>query len=137
MAGVRKTKIPVVSLGAAMADIALLLLVFFMATTSTEPPKGVEVALPKALTSGAEQDNIYISIGKKGRIFYEGRPTDLENLKDLLSMRQGEKDRVVAITADKNLDYSIVKGLLDVLKESDFLNIVFMSIPREEPNRLP
>lgn len=125
-----------VSLGAAMADIALLLLVFFMATTSTEPPKGVEVDLPQAKTAGAEQDNIYISIGKKGNIYYDGHQTDLVSLKDHLSMRQGEKDRVVAITADKNLDYSIIRDLLRVLKETEFLNVVFMSVPRKGPPKL-
>ena len=82
-----------------MADMALLLLVFFMATTSTEPPKGVEVEIPKARTRGAEQDSLYISISKQGYIYFDGKETTLEGLKDQLSMRAGEIDRPVAITA--------------------------------------
>ncbi len=125
-------KLKMVSLGSAMADMALLLLVFFMATTTTEPPKGVEVDVPKAITTGAEQDSLYISIGKDGQLYFDGHPTSLDYLRDQLSMRGGEIDRPVAITADKNLDYRIVGEVLNILQEKEFLNIVFMSQPREE-----
>ncbi len=127
----KRNKLAIVSMGAAMADIALLLLVFFMATTTTEPPKGVSVVLPKAKTQGAEQDSIYVSVSNQGQYFYDGHVVNLKELRDQLEMRKGEKDRVVAITADKNLDYKIVKDLLDLLRELDFLNIVFMAEPRK------
>ncbi len=65
-------KLKPLSIGSAMADMALLLLVFFMATTTTEPPKGVEVELPKAVTKGAEQDSIYITIARDSNIYYDG-----------------------------------------------------------------
>lgn len=127
----------VISVGAAMADIALLLLVFFMATTTTEPPKGVEVDLPRAQTEGAEQDNIYISIGRNGRIYYDHGFVTLDNLKDQLALRMGEKDRVVAITADKNLPYATIQKVLNLLKELDFLNVVFMSQPKADSGVTP
>ncbi|MDY6933369.1 MAG: biopolymer transporter ExbD [Spirochaetota bacterium] len=113
-----------------MADLALLLLVFFMASTTTEPPKGVEVELPHARTEGAEQDSLYISISKEGYFYFDGKAVTLEELSDNLAMRQGEKDHVIAITADKNLDYEVVSQVLLVLQEQDFLNVVFMSEPR-------
>ena len=125
-------KLKLLSLGSAMADMAMLLLVFFMATTTTEPPKGVEVDVPKAKTVGAEQDSLYISISKKGDLYFDGKPTDIDTLRDLLAMRGGEIDRPVAITADKSLDYAIIKNVLTALQEKEFLNIVFMSQPREE-----
>ncbi len=120
------------SIGSAMADMALLLLVFFMASTSAEPPKGVEVELPKAETQGAEQDSLYVSISNEGNIYFDGKPVSIEELSDRLAMRQSEKDRVISITADKNLDYKIISGVLLVLKRQDFLNIVFMSESRNQ-----
>lgn len=125
-------KLKTVSIGAAMADMALLLLVFFMATTSTEPPKGVEVELPKAMTKGAEQDSLYITISNRGRLFFDGKPTSLKLLNDQLAMRGGELNRPVAVTADRNLDYSVISSVLEVLRDNEFLNIVFMSEPREK-----
>jgi len=125
-------KLKPISIGSAMADMAMLLLIFFMATTSTEPPQGVEVDVPIAKSQGAEQDSIYITIGKKGRVYVDGKKVDLIQLGDLLGTRQGEKDRVISLTADKNLNYEVVKNVLSVLQEQDFLNIVFMSQAKEE-----
>lgn len=124
-------KLKTASIGAAMADMALLLLVFFMATTTTEPPKGVEVALPEAETQGAEQDSIYITISADGGLYYDSKPIALEQLADRLGMRRGEKDNVVAVTADKGLPYREVRRVLDMLREQDFLNVVFMAEPKE------
>jgi len=123
------SKLKPISIGSAMADMALLLLVFFMASTSTEPPKGVEVELPKAQTQGAEQDSLYICISKDGDLYFDGRAMTLQELSDTLAMRQGEKDRVISITADRNLEYSVVSRVFLILQEQGFLNIVFMSEP--------
>jgi biopolymer transport protein ExbD len=121
-----------ISIGSAMADMALLLLVFFMASTSTEPPSGVSLELPRARTQGAEQESIYITISREGDLYIDGRKTSEEDLHDSLAMRQSEKDRVVSITADKNLNYEIIAGVLSILRSQDFLNIVFMSESRKE-----
>ncbi|MEW6527835.1 MAG: biopolymer transporter ExbD, partial [Spirochaetota bacterium] len=119
-------------LGASAADMAMLLLVFFMATTSTEPPKGVTVELPTAVTQGAEQDSIYISLSKEGNLYFDGKESSIEDIKDQLAIRQNEKDRIVSITADKDLPYSVVANVINVLRQYDFLNVVFISQPREE-----
>ncbi len=120
-------KLKPVAIGSAMADMALLLLVFFMASTTTEPPKGVEVNLPVAVTQGAEQDSIYITIAADGNIYYEGSEVSYDALNDYLAMRKSEKDRVVALTADRNLDYNVVREVLEILQQQNFLNVVFMS----------
>ena len=124
-------KLRVAATGAAMADMALLLLVFFMASTTTEPPKGVEVKLPTAQTEGAEQDSIYISISNEGKIYYENQEVNLTDFRNGLYRRRHEKDNVVAITADKGLPYNKVKEVIDILKELDFLNVVFMAEPEK------
>ncbi len=124
-------KIKVVSSGAAMADLAMLLLIFFMSSTTSEPPKGVEVKLPKAQTEGAEQDSFYISVSADGKYYFESREVDLDEISDNLAMRSGEKDRIISITADKNLPYEKIQKLLDILKSHEFLNVVFMAESRE------
>ncbi len=124
-------KLKTISIGTAMADMALLLLVFFMASTSTEPPKGVEVELPMARPQAAEQESLYVTISKQGDLYLDGKATNLKELYDNLAMRQSEKDNIVSITADKNLDYKIIREVIAVLQKQDFLNVVFMSEARE------
>ena len=114
-----------------MADMAMLLLVFFMATTSTEPPKGVEVELPKASVQGAEQDSLYLTVTADA-VYLDSERSSYEDLGDLLSMRGGETDRTVSITADRALPYKNMSEVLKLLREHDFLNIVFMAQPRGE-----
>jgi len=125
-------KLKPVSLGASMADLAMLLLVFFMVTTTTEPPKGVEVELPPATVTGAEQDSVYITIARNGNVYYDGKPVTFEQLRDNLTMRHSEIDRVVSITADRELHYEKIAMVLSVLQEKDFLNVVFMAQEREK-----
>ncbi len=125
-------KLKPISIGSAMADLALLLLVFFMATTTTEPPKGVEVELPVAKTRGAEQDSIYVTIARGGGLYLEGRQVTLQDFADALDIRQAEKDHTVSITADRTLNYGQISPVLNVLREKEFLNVVFMSQPRKE-----
>jgi biopolymer transport protein ExbD len=110
----------------------MLLLVFFMATTSTEPPKSVEIDLPKGRTESAEQDTLYITIAKNNQVYFDGRLSSIDDIRDQLALRGGEKDRPVSITADKNLNYSSVSGILAILREYDFLNILFMSQSKDE-----
>jgi biopolymer transport protein ExbD len=88
------------------------------------------------VTQGAEQDNIYITITKQKEIIMDGTTVTFEELNNNLALRQSEKDKVVAIIADKNLNYSLVAELLLVLQDQDFLNIIFMSQPREEQKKL-
>lgn len=126
-----------ISIGSAMADLALLLLVFFMASTSTEPPRGVEVDLPRARTQGAEQESIYVTVSKQGDLYVDGRRVTIQELHDHLAMRQTEKDKIVSVTADRNLDYRVVADVLSALRSQDFLNIVFMSESRKETGPRP
>ncbi len=116
-----------IAIGISMADLALLLLIFFMVSTSTEPPPGVTVELPKALTRNAEQEGIYITVSREGRIYLDTKEIGFDDLPDMLAMRQSEKDKVVSITADRFLPYRRVSRVIEILREQDFLNVVFMS----------
>lgn len=115
-----------------MADMALLLLIFFMASTTTDLPQGAEVDLPVAKTEGAEQDCLFLTIARNKNIYFDNKRVGLTELGDSLAMRTCAKDQVVTITADRQLDYATVSPLLAVLKKNGYLNVVFMSQPRKE-----
>ncbi len=116
-----------ISVGAAMADMALLLLVFFMATTTTEPPRGVEVEPPVGIVEPAEQEGINITVSADGACYLDGELMTLENIGDILALRAYEKVTPVSITADRNLDYQMISDLLKKLQSGDFLNVTFMA----------
>ena len=130
-------KLKPIAFGTSMADMALLLLVFFMASTSTEPPRGVVVELPRATTQAAEQESLYVTVSQTGEIYLDGKKTGIQDLKDSRAMRQSEKAKIVSITADKNLEYRVIQSVLSALREQDFLNVVFMSESRDAGGGLP
>jgi len=115
--------------GAVMADIAMLLIIFFMVTTTAESPKGVQVDLPAAATEGAEKDSFYISITKGGKYFFDTEEIFLQDLPQLLANRLYDKDKTVVIIADKNIMFKEVNAVLNILQQYEFLNILFMAYP--------
>ncbi len=56
----------------AMCDVAFLLLTFFMLTTSFKPEEPITVDTPSSVSEipMPEKDNVLISIGKKGEVFF-------------------------------------------------------------------
>ena len=132
--GVQKSnlaKMKPFTLGASAADMAMLLLIFFMISTSTEPPKTVPVDLPVGRTEGAEQATLNISISSDGAVYLDGTRTTVAALRDQLALRHGERELPVTITADRNLKYGIISKVLGAAKELGFLNIYFMAQPRD------
>ncbi|MFW6365980.1 MAG: ExbD/TolR family protein, partial [Spirochaetota bacterium] len=99
--------------------------------TTSEPPQGVDVEMPKAVTEGAEQDTIYISVSSDGTVYVEGEKSSLEGLNDFLAMHGAERDKTVSVTADRNLPYKTVREVLETLRSRDFLNVIFMAQPEE------
>lgn len=123
-----------VSSGAALADMALLLMVFFMVATNQQTPEDFDVEVPVAKTQGAEQDNIYIFIDRKENLFYNNRRLSNEQFAaelERVKMQGVAKEKKVAITADKNISYKRVREIMATLRQNEFLNILFMAEPRE------
>ncbi len=131
MSFVRK-KYSAISFTAAMADLALLLLIFFMATTSMITQQNITVDLPKAQSEGVDQNNLYISITEESKIIFEEKEVSLAEIDNLLLNRRNDLDKKIAIAADQSVPYEIVSELLEILKKNDFLNIVFISQTEEK-----
>ena len=114
---------------AAMADMALLLLIFFMTATSMAPQKIKDIQLPTANADSVDQNHIYVGIDKDQRIIFNGEVISLQKLEAILAGDENSADKKVVIMADQNLPFGAVSGLLDVAKSLDLLDIVFISQP--------
>ena len=114
-----------------MADLAFLLLIFFMAATNTETPKSVEVELPVGKTQGAEQESIFVSITRDEQLYYEGEKISPDALKSKLGF-QTNKEKVIALTGDRNVSYRKISQIINMLKDEGFLKVVFLAQEREK-----
>lgn len=85
----KKRKIPEIPSGA-MADIAFLLLIFFLVTTTIEADKGIRRKLPpipedeEVITVKANMRNVlFVKVNRNDQILAGGEVTPIEELKDL------------------------------------------------------
>ena len=110
-----------------MADIAFLLLVFFMVTSVLDSDPDVQVALPEV--PGGEQlnkkiANIYLSADDKRSIYYNTMRMSLpEAINNVRAKLATNPDLKVLIHADKELTYSEVDAVFEFLKEAGALKV--------------
>ena len=122
-------KLRATSQTAAMADMAMLLLVFFLVTTTSELPEEAQIVLPQAQTEGTEPNSYYITISSNGELYWYNQVVTFQVLQNKLATNTGQNDRKVVINADKDLTYASVSAVLDLLKKYEFLNVIFLSEP--------
>ena len=114
---------------ASMSDIAFLLLIFFMVSTTFRKEVGLKVILPEAratekLTRTRDISHIYIS--KDGKISVDDKIVTPDLLK-LAYMRKVEEkpEIIVSIKADKNAKYDYVDKVIESLRDAKALRVVF------------
>ncbi len=114
---------------ASMSDIAFLLLIFFMVSTTFRKEVGLKVLLPEAratekLTRTRDISHIYIS--KDGKISVDDKIVTPDLLK-LAYMRKVEEkpEIIVSIKADKNAKYDYVDKVIESLRDAKALRVVF------------
>ena len=130
---VQKTVIPTAS----MSDIAFLLIIFFMLTTSFSPER-TSVQLPESLvrTEVTDQASI-VAITEDGTIMFTSGeetayelsgPSELGRLTgEIISLVEGKE---FVIKADRNVPYQMVDSVLDALRSNGAKNIGLLTRPK-------
>ena len=91
-----------------MADIAFLLLIFFMLSSIMDAEKEIPLKLPVSNTTKITKDKfLNIWIDKKGNYFFDNKKNNIENLKPYIQSRLASNRNLKAlIRADKNIPYN-------------------------------
>jgi len=116
-----------------MADIAFLLITFFMVTTVFTAIHGIDYGLPKKETSSniKPQESVYIHLKASGEITLDFVPvSSMEQLAAYIKgkMEQTQGRKPVILRTDPEVPYGVTVEVLDVLKQ---LNIQNISIPTQ------
>ena len=113
-----------------LVDILFILLLFLVATTTfrVESPTAVKMALPEAKTAeelGKEKiEQVRISIGPDQVIYLDQQRIGLEELE--AALRQAKRrhpDLVLQLSADKQVSYGRVVGIVDAARAAGIQNI--------------
>ncbi len=109
-----------------MADIAFLLLIFFMVTTVFMVERGIHVTLPSAIsTKKLPKKNItHIWVSTEGAISIDDNIVKPEYVSSIMIRKVATNpDIIVSIIMDKAGEYGVLSDIFDQLKESKSLRI--------------
>jgi biopolymer transport protein ExbD len=121
---------------ASMADIAFLLLIFFMATTIFKMEDGLEVTLPRAETAQRQQREkvSHVWIDQAGNISINDKIVRIDQIEDIMKMLLQERpDLIVAFNADDRAPYRAVSDVMEELKDATAVRVSFTS-DKKNPN---
>ena len=109
-----------------MADIAFLLLIFFLVTTTIDIDKGLGIVLP------AEGEELEIKktnilnclINSQGNVLLGGEPVALKDVNKEIRRRLAENDKlIISVKAHKKTKYGDYVSLIDQLKRANATRI--------------
>lgn len=123
-----------------MADIAFLLLIFFMTTTIFKMEDGLPVTLPRVETSQKQQREMIsrIWINRDGIISINDKLVTVENIEAIVvTMMQEKPSLIIAFNADDRCPYSVVSDVMEELKRANAVRVSFTSDPESanQPSR--
>ncbi|MBS1271066.1 MAG: hypothetical protein MAGBODY4_00195 [Candidatus Marinimicrobia bacterium] len=113
----REVEIPQGSL----ADIAFLLLIFFLVTTTIDMDKGLGLVLPaKGEQTEVNKENISnLLINARGDILLDEEVVTLRDIQPLMRQKIGENPKlIISVKTDRRTEYQKYIDVLDELKQS-------------------
>ena len=115
-----------------MADIAFLLLIFFMVTTIFKLEDGLTVTLPRAETAAKQKRDriLRVWIDAVGNIAIQDKLVTLDQIPDIMIGALAENPLlIIAFNADYRTANGIVADVMEELKEANAVRVSFTSDP--------
>jgi biopolymer transport protein ExbD len=103
-----------------MADIAFLLLVFFLLTTTINQDKGIIMVLPDGEIKIPPKNIETIMLDQFGKLLYENEPIRLADLTDKVRRRTSlNVNLIIEIQSTRDTKYDDYIQVLDRIKSAD------------------
>ncbi|MDX1623251.1 MAG: biopolymer transporter ExbD [Gemmatimonadota bacterium] len=123
-----------------LADIAFLLLIFFMVSTTfrTERPRDVALPVAEAQEKIPEKrkdiQNLYIE--QDGSIYINDQRVPVEQVSDIMAPIRAEQPRlVVSIRGDTDVPYDVVNDVQEELRDAGAVRVNFTTNLEREVSR--
>ncbi|MFQ6675573.1 MAG: ExbD/TolR family protein [Fidelibacterota bacterium] len=111
---------------ASMADIAFLLLIFFLVTTTIDMDKGLGLVLPpKGEQKEVPKKNISnLLINAKGEVLLDKEPVQVPDLKRVIREKLAANDKlIISVKTHPMTKYQAYVDVLDQLKQAEATRI--------------
>jgi biopolymer transport protein ExbD len=118
-----------------LIDVVLVLIVFFLMTTTFVLTPGIKVDLPpgRALQRASDSDAIVV-ITQDGTIYYQNERVDLQTLQMTLGQAQHQHPGLrLVIQADKSAQHGRVVEVMDMAKGMGIERLAIATAPKKAP----
>lgn len=105
-----------------LADMAFLLLIFFLVVTTISSDKGIDLTLPpEGDVKEIPKGNITnILINDAGQILVDEEPRMLNQVKDIIKEKVTKNDKmIISVKTTRGTPYHIFIAVMDQLKQAD------------------
>ena len=115
-----------------MADIAFLLLVFFLVTTTISMDKGISLVLP---SEGNElevnrKNIVNILMNESGKVLFDDKPTKVNAIRGMVEKKlSGNPNLIFSVQTHPRTKYQDYLNVLDQLKEAKASKISIANPP--------
>ena len=126
----KKQKVTATIPTSSMADIAFLLLVFFMVTTVLKLEEGLPIALPKAeAAQDIPRENVaHIWVDRTGRISINDMIVAPNAVEGIIAQRvRANPGIIVAFYTDEMAPYAVMADIMESLKRASAVRVSFAS----------
>jgi biopolymer transport protein TolR len=119
-----------------LCDVMLVLLIIMMIIAPLLQ-QGITVALPKAQNTVDKpevQGQTVIAIGKDKTMYVNARPVqESEMTTRVTELLENQKEKIVLIKADEEVEYSAVMAAMDQLRQAGIEDIGLITLPKNQP----
>ena len=119
---------------ASLTDMVLLLLIFFLLSSSFIIQPGIKVKLPQSTTSEVTSEkNVLVSITRDGTYYLNEERVTLTSLPVLLQQKfVYGKEQIVVIKADREVTLQTAVDIMDIAKSVGFDKFSIATEPKNE-----
>ncbi len=118
---------------APLIDCMLLLLIFFLLTSTFTRSRGIRIELPASSTAAPERGRMFeITVARFGQVSFEGRPISVEDLSAALRRAVEARGKLpVLLVADKSVPLGTLTAVIDRVRAAR-LETVAIATRRED-----
>lgn len=119
---------------APLVDVVLLLLIFFMLTSSFITPSGLRIDLPSASAlEPQERDHLTVTISEEGEFFLEDQPVSPEALRGRLAASlAASPGRTLILEADRGARHGTVVRVMSLARDLGWEKMAIAAQPDAE-----
>lgn len=119
---------------APLIDCVLLLLLFFMLSSSMISPTAIKVNLPASGAATAQKGrSVRIAIDKSGAVFWQGKAVVMEELEERIAkLATVEPDTLVVLDADREVNHGRVVRVMSLAHKHGLTRLAIAAVKEKK-----